>query len=51
MNLFYDLVMNPSGSHTFEAKKICHETIKDLCIRDAYVVCDLSGFLCSSSSG
>ena len=36
MNLFYDRMMNPFMSNTFEAKKICHETIKDLCISICY---------------
>ena len=49
MNLFYDLMMDQFVGHTFGAKKICHETIKDLCMCISDVVCPGGGILYGTS--
>ena len=49
MNLFYDLMMDRFDGHTFGAKKICHETIKDLCVCISDVACIGSGILHGTS--
>jgi hypothetical protein len=49
MNLFYYLVMDRFDGHTFGAKKICHETIKDLCMCNSDGVYPGGGILCGTS--